>query len=55
MSRTGGADVVHNATSPQVRRLDISDGVITSVDQICGPDLRTNQNIMERTRLGCRV
>lgn len=53
--RTGGKNMVYHATSPQVRRLDIGDGIVAPVDQIRGQDIRTGQDIMERTRLGCRV
>lgn len=55
MPCTGGEDVVHNASSSEMRRVDIGNGIVASVDQIRGQDIRTGHNIVERTRLGRRV
>lgn len=38
-----------------MRRVDIGNGIIASVNQIRGQDIWTDQNIMERSRLGRRV
>lgn len=47
--------MVHDASGPQVRRLDFRDGVTASIYQIRGQNVRAGENIMERTRLGRRV
>lgn len=47
--------MVYDAPGSQMRRLDIRDGFVTPIDQIRGQNIRTGQDIVERTRIRRRV